>query len=614
MACLSGKVRSFSQDPSRLLVRVCELGDKLELNRSELLRLRNEARAPSASPELLALAGEGGILEQRAREGAALVARLRTENAALHWAVDCDRQRARALQKERQRLLQQLGSLEQSEWKMREAAHEADLELTAERRLAEERTYGQETALGVLAARASSAEERWQESEAHASRLRAATAEAESAAATATRTSAADAAERAFEMRELQQALAQATLQGLQSSSESEEQTLLRIREQILSEKAACTELRRAECILAEQVETSQSQGAETEKRALQVARELVDSSQAIAWLQNEVAVQREIWAELDALRSHNDWARQRLQDSCAAVAQMQEPLAGQPVVHAVTEALQLAWEGEAKEHRQAQLRLQNLEVLCLTPVRQQLLQLVTLSEQWKNCLNHWRFVAIGHAATHHSVPEQAVSAGLDNCVKELRQRLSVEAAQGVCNCIESLAQETLLCLFNSSGRGRAGTAAVETSQESQISQISVARMARPELSRAPGSRAHAGQRLEAVANGTGDAEDTSDTPSLTSSSVSLPSREASFLTRSAARKARGRATAALNSVLPQDRGADSIAGTAGPLYRLEGACPCPAVQLPTRRPFASNLSRLSLEFEDRFDDYSVHRPRQDGI
>ena len=609
----SASIGTCPCDPSKLLPRVYELGDRLESNRSELLRLKHELRtAPPASPELLALASEGGILEQRAREGAALVARLRTENAALAWSVDCDRQRIRAFYKERQTLLQQLGDLEQSGRKLREAAREADLELGAERRQAEERTYGQETALGIIAGRASSAEQRWQEAEAYASRLRASAAEAESAAAATSRASLANAGERAREMCELQKALAQGNQEALQASGSN----LRHAYEQVHSVQATCAELRKAEHILTEQVEDSQAKGAETEKRALQVARELVDSSQAIAWLQNEVAVQREAWAELEALRSHNEAARQRLQSSgsneginraaAEPVVEANEPKLPMPELHAVSEALQLAWEGEAKEHRQAQLRLQSLEVLCLTPARQHLLQLAGLCKQWRQCLDQWRSGQV-HDATSLAW-KQEPSASLEDAAKQLRQRLAVEAAQDVCGSLESLAQQTVHWAFNI---GRPGSVAELEPQRvaPDLSQSTPG----PGLARRRTQILSASAHLQALGQETEGPEETSDAQSLTSSSLSVRARDTSFLHRSALPKARGRAAGSMTAgvaLLPPARGdCMALGGTAGPLYRLEGGSPV----FRPRRQLASSLSRLSLEFEDRFDEYSVHRPRQDG-
>ena len=607
-------------DPSRLLPRVCELGDRLEANGTDLLHLRHGLRTPLASPELLALANEGGILEQRAREGAALVAKLRTENAAAAWSVDCDRQRIRALHRERQRLLQELGSLEQTERKLREDAREADRKLGVERRQAEERTYGQETALGIIASRASSAEQRWQEAEAHASRLRASTAEAESAAAASSRASAIDADRYSREISELQKSLAQGAQESSQPCGESEALSQVQIHQQVQSEMKICEDLRRAEHILAEQVEESQSKGVETEKRALQVARELVDSSQAIAWLQNEVAIQRENWAELDALRSHNDMARQRLQHNAeltAADMNQHNQSAEQfehPELCAVSEALQLAWEGEAKGHRQAQQRLQSIHALCLTPARQHLLQLAALSKQWRQCLNHWRSVGQETGAVSQSAQEQGLLPAVEDAAKELRQAISIGAARDICGCVENLVQETVRWVL----AGRAGS--IESSVEPVTAQA-----VQTAQKRVPGASLASGMSRKGHVNHVNlqvpepEGVEDSDGPSLTSSSLSLPLREAATLTRSSVPNARGRST---NSAcftshappLPLARGADSLAGTAGPLYRLEGASPSfrPFVRRPSA-PLASSLSRLSLELEDCFDDYSVHRPQQEG-
>ena len=606
---LPASSRSFTPgtdcDPSGLLARVCELADRLESNRTELLNLRHRLQtAPPTSPELFALANEGGILEQRAREGAALVARLRTENSAAAWSVDCDRQRIRSIHKDRQRLLQELGGLEQSERKLLESAREADRELRVEKRHAEERTFGQETALGILASRASSAEQRWKDAEANASRLRASAAEAESASATTSRIAAADADRYAVEIRELQKALAalaqgNQTSQTLQSSESGESRSQLsQITQRMQCEEASCAELHRVQRILSEQVEDSRLRQAETEKRALHVARELVDSSQAIAWLQNEVALQREAWAELDALRSHNDILRQQLRDSTerdltgTETPDRQSQSAEQPELRAVSEALQLAWEGEAKGHRKAQQQLQSLEILCLTPARQQLLQFAGLSKQWRHCLSHWRSAGRENDQISQSANEPTLSPGTE---EELRRSVSLMAARDVCGCIESLAHETVrqLVLARNSVAERTGRAWQEPQADTD---------------RGRGPRVPAGQ-IQALET---EVED-SDAPSLTSSSLSLPSREAMYSRVSKLRQGRAISASSASHVshLPMAlRGSEPVAGTAGPLYRLETASP----HVRSVRRNIAGHSRLSLDFEDLFDEYSVHRPRQAGV
>lgn len=116
---------------------------------------------PPASPELAALASEGGTLEQRTREGAALVAKLRTETASLEWSASAAEQQKNRLQHERRTLLQRLGDLEASEKALRQVAQDTEEQLQAERRQAEERAFGQETALSAVAQRATAAEQRW---------------------------------------------------------------------------------------------------------------------------------------------------------------------------------------------------------------------------------------------------------------------------------------------------------------------------------------------------------------------------------------------------------------------------------------------------------------------
>lgn len=251
------------------------------------------------------------------------------------------------------------------------------------------------------------------------------------------------------------------------------------------AELTQCEALKGAEASLKEQVEESRQQQEKVERKAMEVAKELMESSRAIVWLKSEVATQREQEHELEEMKLENERMRERLDET----SEVQEDEDESKRASVVSEALQVAWEGEARAHRQAEQQLQNLQA-SLLPVRLQMLRLAEL------------FKLRGHDLT-----------------AKFRERLTLEALQ-------QLAQQA------------------ESYQRPSVSP------AREPLVREPPR-----ELREPVAR------------------EPLARREA---------------------VRPEPR------GTAGPLYRL-----VPALEpSPARR-------RLDLDQEQRFDAYSVHRPRR---
>ena len=149
--------------------------------------------------------------------------------------------------------------------------------------------------------------------------------------------------------------------------------------EELNAELRQCEKMRRAESSLAQRLAESQRQGANIESKAMNVARELVDSSQAIAWLQSEVAAQRDSRAELEEMNQQNLQLRQQLETSQLSPDKTKETKErdgnksfeteqgeseDRHKATVVSEALQVAWEGEAREHRQAQQKLQSLQTI----------------------------------------------------------------------------------------------------------------------------------------------------------------------------------------------------------------------------------------------------------
>ena len=139
--------------------------------------------------------------------------------------------------------------------------------------------------------------------------------------------------------------------------------------DELQAELEQCEKMRWAEKTLAAQLHESQQKGAEIETKAMNVARELVDSSQAIAWLQSEVAATRDGLAELEEMHQRNVSLRQQLAVPASPVEKATEDIDREDredrrKATLISEALQVAWEGEAREHRQAQQRLHGLQTI----------------------------------------------------------------------------------------------------------------------------------------------------------------------------------------------------------------------------------------------------------
>ncbi|CAE8617941.1 unnamed protein product, partial [Polarella glacialis] len=219
------------------------------------------------------------------------------------------------------------------------------------------------------------------------------------------------------------------------------------------------------------------------------------------------VTAQRELTSELDEVRRQNGWLRQHLDgegepeelrgvrsaeprpklepafpwSASRSVSSSQEIDAGlvggadqyMPAeeelrilqanqAQAVNEALQVAWEAEAREHRSAQRRLQSLEACCLRPARQQLLRLADICTSWRHELlglgagqdrgrgDAGALPIVPSAQTLRALYDEDGAPGLRSLedeqsflrAQDLETRFS-EAANAICACIEGLASES---------------------------------------------------------------------------------------------------------------------------------------------------------------------------
>lgn len=564
-------------DPTPLLLRVCELADAVDWRASELKELHEVLyRAPAASPELAALASENGALVRQARESTTKVSTLRTELASAAWVLDTNKQRAFELKTERRRLLERLGSLERSDAAAQQAASTYEAEMAQERSQAEGRTIGQEAAVAQLTHKAESAEKRWQSSEALAAKLCLATVEAESMAAESSRASAADAQKHLRESQDIELRLSQeeALLLKAQAAEAQMENSPDRLcSQQMAMAREHIAELLSAEQVLQERLETAQCAGDNMEEQALGVARELVDASHAISWLQAEVESLRALRSQISELQQDNRSLQQRLlmaaDTGSFEAGRDQDASASSPEratdVQSVNKALHAAWEAEAQEHRVLQRRHQQLQA-TMQPLRQQLTRIAGVVQRWRRELGS------------QTSPKGSQSVWLEDSSGGTTT-LDVSAVQSLCRSVEGLTAETARALILRSQEVQAeeDALAMATLRSMQAQEARATRSAELERRLAVPERApfHV-----------------SYAPGVRQSAPSLGSSIAP------ARSAPCRP--------PEDRfrGVDPDRGVHGPLYRLEH----PGWLEPVGS--ASGFPRLPRSDEVCFDHYSVHKPR----
>lgn len=343
--------------------------------------------------------------------------------------------------------------------------------------------------------------------------------------------------------------------------------------EELNAELRQCEKMRRAESSLAQRLADSQRQGANIENKAMNVARELVDSSQAIAWLQSEVAAQRDGWAELEEMNQQNLQLRQQLETSQLSLEKAKgakerdgnksfETEQGESEdrhkATVVSEALQVAWEGEAREHRQAQQKLQSLQTSCLNPARQELLRLAEL--------------LLHEARSGGQSPSRGFSqvALLEDLARRLRDKLSIDAIQQLMTSVESFALELVESLRDLQPRRGLN----------QRPEAVKPRVSRSTPSRRPWD------------------SDASPSPKRPDPIIPMERPQCQ------------------EPVARDFRDLERVPGATGPLYRLDfKQAAQAAMESPARgrqrRLEHRRFDRLNLDLEERFDEYSVHRPRR---
>eukprot|EP00438_Fugacium_kawagutii_P017469 Skav209134 [mRNA] locus=scaffold3950:16136:23117:- [translate_table: standard] len=312
-----------------------------------------------------------------------------------------------------------------------------------------------------------------------------------------------------------------------------------------------CDQLRRAESTLAHRLTESRRSGDHMEQQAMKagappacrerlgwVARELVDSSSAIAWLQAEVAAHRDGRAELEEMQQRNLQMRQQLETP-------------QPVAQARP--------GFAKRGNDGMTMMGSTfgQRSCLGPARQELLRLAEM------LLHDARITSQGPGGPGGpGGPRSSSVAPLEDLVRRLREKLSMDAVQQLMTSVESFALEAVEVLS----------------------------------SRRPQQRVEKPQRLSRSIPGTisrkpwDDASPSPNRPQRFQEPVVAPRFQEPVAT-------------------PKVR----APGSTGPLYRLDAVPGFRSMESPARgRQWRDRrFDRLALDLEERFDEYSVHRPRR---
>lgn len=194
----------------------------------------------------------------------------------------------------------------------------------------------------------------------------------------------------------------------LRLEEEVEERRGTALRSEVSEARVAVLHAEGAEQKLrAELVECQRSKN-ETDRKALDLARELFETSQSLVWLREDVGTQKELRCELGEERQACQFLRRSLEamefetawsshsrdlaipqsatscNSAAGVA-LREMRNGQ--VRAVSEALQCAWEAEAHERRVVDQQLGTLKARW-EPLQRQLVQLSRLASRWREALH----------------------------------------------------------------------------------------------------------------------------------------------------------------------------------------------------------------------------------
>jgi len=461
--------------------RLTALGAQVLQQDSQLEDLRRQLTAPP--PELATLSEENTRLAQTAHQVLEDAAELSAAHGHMETEATQLHSDATELQRERDELQERLARAEASASELEVAASQAQQELDLQRLRSEDRAKTLADTMERHSRRTSSAEatvERLQK-EAELRSLRERNREERERREE-------ESVRYELEQRRSQLERLESRLVSLRDSQARGDEALLSDRRRALESQSEAKSLELAAEALANEVAASERSAQITERRALGVARELLETSQAISSLRSEAASRQNLRWELEEARQEEHLLDKRLELTrrglawhssiqnqshsstgtlrgvpSEPIAAAREPLQATPPLHsspatespqqpmaaaaaasassssttpandlrkveAIGDALRAAWEAERKAREDDQAAYEDL-LATWAPMRDSLVQLTTLAKQFQGVLMASGGLPEGMPAMP---PEHLWSS----------ERLAPSAAKALCDILEVCSQE----------------------------------------------------------------------------------------------------------------------------------------------------------------------------
>ncbi|CAK9015702.1 unnamed protein product [Durusdinium trenchii] len=383
--CAKARQRSSTTTPHEadlralLQQRVSTLAEELLRQELELQELRRTSSA--MPPEVDELREENALLAQRGAEICEEAAKLSAERGSLEEVQKQKEEEVQRLQAERDALSAQVDSAAQAEATARGVQESALKALDLERRQSQDLAKALGTALQQRHAAAEEAERQLVTYEREVTHLEASSAAATAEAQESQGVREAEASRRRQLVQQLESQLEQQA--QLQQGQQQQEQQLYEEQKQQQKQLAeARAEARRLEAAaqrLARELAESEQKAEEGDRKAMAVAKELMEIGRSVGGLRSELS----------------DAARTGLEAAQKATGALQQRLAARGVgerspleeERALKEALRSAWENEASERRQTEEKLQKAEAF------------------WRRLLEQWQSLALLARRCRNEVP-----------------------------------------------------------------------------------------------------------------------------------------------------------------------------------------------------------------
>lgn len=368
-----------------LTSQVYAVGEAVLQHDAELRELRRELAAAPA--DVTVIAEQNALLARQAQEGLQESAALSAAHGALAVEADTCRKRSQDLRAELDLLQARVASAEQYAAGARSAADHASAALDRERRRAEDWDHECEAEVEARGRHAATSEASAVSAERSLAKLQGGLQGTQAGVATASRVAdaTADSQRRRHQL---------AMLGGPRERG---------LRDEIAEARAETRSLDEVAQVLRSELAASEQRSGEAERKALAVARELADTSHAMARLRAEAAVFGNLRRELDGARREEGALEQKLVEAEAVATRSAGAYAQETALaararcageheapsregaeladlqaaqeRALHDALRTAWETEARERRATDLRHAALEATW-QPAREWLVRL----------------------------------------------------------------------------------------------------------------------------------------------------------------------------------------------------------------------------------------------